>query len=81
MKLLHIKVEPSMKQEIEQFSKQFHFASTTEFVREAIRARLEAYKRQEAFSQLQKQEFSGTRPSTQERAAIVDELFERKNGA
>ncbi len=81
MILLHIKVDEALKQEIERVSKERHFASMTEFVRDAIRKSLEDYRAQHALELINKKNLrakSGARPSRSERAKAVDELFELK---
>lgn len=80
MSLLHIKVDEALKQEIERVSKERHFASMTEFVRDAIRKSLEDYRAQHALELINKnlRAKSGARPSRSERAKAVDELLELK---
>ena len=43
--LVHTKIEPEMKKEIETLAKEFHFSNTSEFIRDSIRKNIESYKK------------------------------------
>ena len=52
--LLHTRIEPEIKKEIELVVKNNHFSSTSEFIKDAIRKHLEHYKRQEILETIHK---------------------------
>lgn len=44
--MIHIRLEPRIKQKIEQVRQELFFSSTSEFIKDAIRKQLEDYERQ-----------------------------------
>jgi metal-responsive CopG/Arc/MetJ family transcriptional regulator len=51
MALLHINIDENLKAEIDSCCKDFHYANTTEFVRDSLRKNIEAYKRLKTMQQ------------------------------
>lgn len=80
MQLIHVKFEPKMKQQVEELCKQYHFANTSEFIRDSVRKNIEAYETKMAVDILNRnfRKGIGRRPTREERAQAVDELLKLK---
>ena len=75
--LVGVRISPELKTKAEHITKEYGFSNTQEFIREAIRARIEKYERQEAIKQLQ--QLAGTqtakKASKQELANLAKKLY------
>jgi len=80
MQLIHIKIDKTMKQDIELLCKDYSFANTTEFIRDSIRKNIEAHKTKYALQLLRKnfKSFEGTHITKAEKAAAFKELAKLK---